>query len=740
MKSLNFKKTEKHGLERLPDLCLDKIFQYCNHNQFYSIYNLSHNLRLRIRRSKYFPIYPNQRNAANNVISAFRQGIHYAVVTAETQSGKTGTCQAICYLIRDQKQLGIDNIYFICGMNDNNLKKQQVREFEGLIKEENILFSKDMQFFSSRRNLSKKNPIFFKNTLIFCDESHYAQNINSLVHKFMTKYAGLTMDGDTEKWVGDNLYCVSISATPMSEIVNVLCNNKKSNMIPIPDQEEDTDADSDSDSDPDQEELDQDVLYKGGDILNVKDKCKVLVRLEPGANYYGFRRMLECGRVFKAKNFGDVNDRIDFRNVLYNLWLKQKSENRYKYAIIRFSNSGHGDQYRQTMLGLIDFPVKYIHFHSETMDIKEINKILKTVPEQFTIIEVYHSLRAGIQMNTENICLIHETLTAHTDSTVQGLPGRCTGYNKEKDGVLVYCNKNALEKYVNLVNAEFDPSYTPSNSSNIKIGCTKKADRIFEANVPMGAMLDDDLLERIKTLKNNTAQYSKKFEEEILGELLGIVNFSVNELKDCFVGVTILDNANRTDTVTCTWKKFWDPAFKAYTIGTKGSYFRNIELEPGYKKYYYVYVNVKEEHPEYGWALVTSKSSTSTKKGTYLKTTGKEQFNPKCNDNLLENETTRKIEALKKPTKILLKKPITTESPASNEIKGELLYERIKGPKINLKKQLKINVQYNDNNDNVSDKNIQDHKKWDKWEKLNNADDNQSIKLRIASNIKFKVD
>jgi hypothetical protein len=171
-------------------------------------------------------------------------------------------------------------------------------------------------------------------------------------------------------------------------------------------------------------------------------------------------------------------------------------------------------------------------------------------------------------------------------------------------------------------------------------------------------------------------------------------------------------------------------------------------------------VNVKEEHPEYGWALVTSKSSTSTKKGTYLKTTGKEQFNPNCNDNLAENETTRKIEALKKPTRIIVSKPIRPPSEAFS-IEGELLFETIKGPKINLKKQLKItkNDQKDNNttqnNDNISEnknenenedededkdmfnEDIPDHKKWDKWGKSKH--DDKFTKLRINPDIKFRV-
>jgi hypothetical protein len=610
-----------------------------------------------MRNSKYFPIYPNQRQAAQNVINSFRQGIRYAVVTAETQSGKTGTCQAICYLIRDAIELGIENIYFICGMNDNNLKKQQVREFEGLIKENQVLFSKDMQFFGARqRKLKKKQASntfspdnYLKNTLIFCDESHYAQNKGSMVHKFMTDFAGLTMDGDVSKWIGQNLYCVSISATPMSEMVDIIGHNHPNTEKTLdPD-----DPDYDPDLDPDQDET---ILYNGGDILNVQKQYKVMVRLEPGANYYGFRRMFECGKVFKSKNFGDAQDRQDFHGVLHKLWLSQKSENQYKYAIIRFSNSGHGDQYRQSMIGLIDFPVKYIHFHSETMDIREINKILKTPPEQFTIIEVYHSLRAGIQMNTENICLVHETLSAHTDSTVQGLPGRCTGYNKEKDGVLVYCNMKALEKYVKLVDADFDPTYTPGNSANIKKGFTKKTDQLFESNVPKGAILNPELLANLKELKNSYAQYSNRFESQYLNEVLNTLEFPTNEQTSCFVGVTILDANNRTNTTTSTWAKFWDPAYKAYTKGTKGSYFRNIELPPGYRTYYYVYVNIKPGHDQYGWALVTSKKKCDPKKGTYLQTSGKEQFHPNNNVNLVEKELER---LFKKPEDPKEKIPLT---------------------------------------------------------------------------------
>ena len=587
---------DESNITNVPELILGKILQYCGHGQIMGMYNASHSLRVRIRRSQFFPIYPNQISAAEEVVHNFKKGTRYGVITAETQSGKTGTCQAICYLVRDiGKELGIENYYFLCGMNDNNLKSQQVREFDGLIDPANILFSKDMQFFGTRKWVKKWQlesagfDKFFKNTLIFIDESHYAQNMTSMVHKFMTQYAGLTMDGDAEKWAGTNLYCVSISATPLSEMIHLL----------------------------------------------KKDQPKALVRLKPGPGYYGFKRMFELGRVFEAKGFVRPEDRTNFVNVLRDMYSVQEYTGQYKYALIRFSNSGHGDEYRTAMQGLIDFPVSYIHFHSETMDIKHINKILDTPPTQFTIIEVYHSLRAGIQMKTDNVCLVYETAKAKTDSTVQGLPGRCTGYNKEKDNVLVFCHKKFLLNYVKLIESDFDPSFTPNGGNNVKKGHSKDPDSMFTSCIPVGARLDNELLDELIQLKAKSSQYGGKFQKQgLLSKILKRCGF--DPLDGCFVGVSLLDEKNKT-TTTGTWTKFWDPAYKAFTKKQKGSYFRSVKLPDGYKMYFYIYVNLKKDHDQYGWALVTSKQRFDPdKEDTYLKTTGKEQFHSKNNENLFD--------------------------------------------------------------------------------------------------------
>jgi len=636
-----------------PKLCFDKVLSYCTHNQISRLYNLSYNLRVKIRESKFFPIYPNQIETAEEVLNNFRKGIRYAVVTAQTQSGKTGTCQGICYLAQHQfRDLGIKNYYFICGMNDNGLKYQQIREFDGLITPSKILFSKDMQFFSNRPEVKRKNALikkgkarkeYFRDTIFFCDESHYAQNSLSMVHQFMTRYAGLTMDGDASKWGGSNLYFVSISATPMSEMIHLLEPNQP----------------------------------------------KVLCRLNPGQGYYGFQRMFELGRVFESKCFAVPQDRTDFVNVLRTLYQKQRSENKYKYAIIRFTNSGHGEQYRQLVRGMVDFPIKYVHFHSESMDIKEINAILKVEPDEFTVIEVFHSLRAGIQMETKNVCLVHETYSAKTDSTVQGLPGRCTGYGKEKDGVIVFCNKDRLKRYVKLIESDFDPALTPEHCTNVKIGYNEKASKKFEACVPMGGRVSDTLIEHLILLKGETTQYTSRFEKEYLDLLKEYDFFDHRVLTNYgFVGVTMLDEKNKT-TKTGTWAKFWDPAYKAMEKKRPGSYFRNSDLPDGYEAYYYVYINLKRDHPQFGWVMVTSKKRFDTKSGRYLKTTGSEQFHQKNNKSEEELLGIKK-KAKQKNQELLLDmmiKKYENNNESVNENKGD------KSKRINQNKKNKRNKQ-----------------------------------------------
>jgi hypothetical protein len=139
-------------------------------------------------------IYPNQSLAGAEIISYFYSGVDQVILIAYTQSGKTGTAKYVVQtLINDG--VPVQEICFICGMNDNDLLNQARHEFKSLLPEENILFSKQLQ---------KYNGSEF--SFVVIDESHYASNTDSQIDKFLQQ-------NTTERFK-----TLSVSATPMAEM------------------------------------------------------------------------------------------------------------------------------------------------------------------------------------------------------------------------------------------------------------------------------------------------------------------------------------------------------------------------------------------------------------------------------------------------------------------------------------------------------------------------------------------
>ena len=127
------------------------------------------------------------------------------------QSGKTGTCK---YVLQNMQLLYPDitknNCYYICGMNDNDLRDQAKREFRGLISKQNILFSKKLYAYNNA-----EEKVIISPTILIIDESHYAGMLNSQVDIFINN-----INIDTS-------YIISVSATPMSEIATSIDFSKK---------------------------------------------------------------------------------------------------------------------------------------------------------------------------------------------------------------------------------------------------------------------------------------------------------------------------------------------------------------------------------------------------------------------------------------------------------------------------------------------------------------------------------
>lgn len=575
-----------------PGLVMTRILKYCSKKEIAALFDTSEFFRQFIltnnQKIPNFPIYANQWKAAVQIHQKFIQDSRYVLLTAQPQSGKTGTCQAVAYLIKNNPSLKLKKIWFICGMNDNNLKRQQIREFTGLIPPHQILFSKDLQ--------SYRSPSYFKDSLIILDESHYAQcgvewksQHSSMVYRFLTNQVGMTLDGETHKWIGKNLFFLSVSATPMSELVRFIDDENQ----------------------------------------------KTRVILEPGDGYYGFEEMFKNNKVLPSFNLGDEDQQEELVEILREHNRVQRANGKYKYAIIRFSNTGNGEKYRNQFKSLIDWNVNYICFHSKHMVLRDINQIVNLEPDQMTIIEVYHSLRAGIQLNTEHIFLVHDSYRAGTDVTAQGLSGRCCGYGKKKHGVEIYCYQHRLQKYLLWIQKGFNPEYVPDNCYNIKRGYTELPQEKFQARVPMSGKIPDHLIHQLLDFKQRHKNRYPKF-MELFGSKLGKLDFIDNMIWNHTqtVGITILNEKNKTEGKTNTWIKFWNPAFKASQTNREGAYFRNCKLPEEDNDFKYIYINLKRDHKHFGYLIVTSQFRLSEDPKDYLMTTGKEEFHPKNNLNL----------------------------------------------------------------------------------------------------------
>lgn len=147
-------------------------------------------------------VYLNQYDAGKQICTKFRGGIRNVILAAQMQSGKTGVAK---YVVHNMSHCSpvmatMKTCYLVCGMNDNDLRKQAIFEFAGLIPEEHILFSKQLQRINH-------NNISINADLIIIDESHYGSLVGSQLDKFMGRLEG-------------NPYILSVSATPMAELAS----------------------------------------------------------------------------------------------------------------------------------------------------------------------------------------------------------------------------------------------------------------------------------------------------------------------------------------------------------------------------------------------------------------------------------------------------------------------------------------------------------------------------------------
>jgi hypothetical protein len=500
-------------------------------------------------------VYSNQYDAGEDIVDYFYEGINNVLLLAEMQSGKTGTSRYVVHALEhltgpggrwDSDRFTPERIYFICGMNDNDLRSQAIKEFQGFIPERNIMFSKQLQ----KCNHSPTGAKWYvpePPSLVIIDESHYASFRSSQVDQFMTTARH------------SDLLILSVSATAMAELAN------------------------------------SETAGTGRVYLN------------PGVGYYGMRDLFRKGLIKQSIDI--TKKQSKFIDLVIEEYEHQRDCLDLKYNIIRLPNQWYYKDLQEDLEEL-DLDINFINHHTFTdMSAADFNDYVRDKPACFTIIWIYGSLRAGKQLNTVNIGFVHDTSSSGPDIIAQSLMGRILGYNKEKHCVRCYTDVKAAKLMLTWVQSAYDIMKIPIGSKGIVGGYSEHLlKRNWELHQPLLVHLDSDMRSYYRSLKQQHG-HRYPYKGDLFTDLALSATIDRERIIEIFEtykpghcgGLMIMTESNKPK----SFKDHWSGNFRAYKA-QKLVHCCNVDLNrPG--KYFYVYVNLNIESLEYGNALITYK-------------------------------------------------------------------------------------------------------------------------------------
>jgi hypothetical protein len=360
-------------------------------------------------------VYPNQKEAVNEIILHYSNGKYAVSLVAQPGVGKTGVALELGYRVAthldDNIIVETDNIHTQCGMNDVEWKEQY---------EKNMLPSlrANIAHRSIIKNYSRKLDEL-TNGLIITDESHIASG-KGMTQSNVLKEAGLlNIDNLAKK---KNKLC-TISATPEGMLE---------------------------------------------DIKKWGEKA-ALVILKPGPIYKGFEIMMNEQRIRDAPELTTETDVVNFLNIF---------ETRYAGYTKRFfpmrGLTGDVLDFIRTVAIRMDWEVKH---HNSIDTLENVDEIMSTPPDKHTIISIKEYWRASKRLIRTHIGGTYEKppKKRNTSATSQGLTARqCDNFEYEGDWLnpnlrpLHFCDLTAIEEYLQWYNNGCDYAMSTYTSSHIK--------------------------------------------------------------------------------------------------------------------------------------------------------------------------------------------------------------------------------------------------------------------------------
>jgi len=340
--------------------------------------------RFNIKINRSIPItYNNQKQAAEEIFRNFQDTeVRYGLLSANEQSGKTGTYHHLINLMMDSGL--VDQVYILCGSNEIELHNQcenDVKEWHNPVQQANItvVFRQDFE----------KVKMNTKNTLIIVDESHLVQLHSQSLNRYLVDHK-LNMAGTRVGMIRDGTYILSVDATPYAE----------------------------------ESAMAYDKSYP---------KFKVI--LEDGHGYFGVKEYRDHGRIHATFNLAHGKER--FQSLL-------QSYDK-KYILVRCQGRNRDITQIRSYAQEIGCDLKYFTSKYDgrdahiTISKKEADayarKYFKPIlsledePPRNTVIFLDGRLRCGKRVPKKHVGMVWEsTKIGKTDIIRQGLLGRMCGY------------------------------------------------------------------------------------------------------------------------------------------------------------------------------------------------------------------------------------------------------------------------------------------------------------------------
>eukprot|EP00949_MAST-11_sp_MAST-11-sp1_P004818 g4818.t1 len=419
---------------------------------------------------KYY-VHDNQCKAAEEILMHWLNGNRWVVLFAEMQSGKTGVMRYLAWLLNDkgehgvklrtrlglQESAGADGVVeVIQHTHDNDLREQTKRELgplsEGrakasstgasenpIVPEGNIIHGQNLK----TKNWKKSGKA------IFFDESHFGSAKDHTIPKDMEE-KGIPLHVDLQSMEQRKTFVLSVSATPFTE-------------------------------------------------LEFQER-RAIVKLKAGANYYSAKDMSERRLLFNNKDFteksgkgiswkpcetivtGLQNYLMDARKDKTGLAGRKHDSGLFMFIRIITRENCKGANMRPDMIrsfGRKGFRVLEYDSANEKKEKVNLDKLLLAAPKKDTVIFIKNYLKTGKQLNTTHVGVVMDMPLQskgprNVDTVVQGLVGRCCGYNKKEHNVRVITDQEEVESYINSRSDFSDISEIATNFSS-RSGTDKSA-------------------------------------------------------------------------------------------------------------------------------------------------------------------------------------------------------------------------------------------------------------------------